>query len=94
MTPYELSVAVRGFHERKEREAEEYQIKLKNERDMLYMQAYLISRWVWQKRVNIEEILKSDKKPSREMTDDELLNQAKALNAMFGGEVITNGTEV
>jgi hypothetical protein len=50
------------------------------------MQAYLISRWVWQKRVNVKKILNTDeqKKP---MTDDEMLAKVKALNAMFGGKV-------
>lgn len=86
MTPYELSVAVRGFCKHKEREAEEYQIKLKNERDLLYMQAFLISRWVWQKKVDIEKIL-NDKPAKKEMTDDEMLAKVKVLNTVFGGEV-------
>lgn len=92
MTPYELSVAVRGFYKNKEREAEEYQIKLKNERDLLYMQAFLISRWVWQKKVDIEKIL-NDKPAKKEMTDDEMLAQVKMLNALFGGEVRVIGKE-
>lgn len=91
LTPCELSIAVRGYSMRKQKEAEEYQAKFKNERELAIYQAYLISRWVWQKRVNIEEILKDKPRKSKEMTDDQMLAQAKLLNRMFGGEVITDG---
>ena len=51
-------------------------------------QAYLISRWVWQKKIDIEKILET-KQEKKEMTDDEMLKQVKALNRLFGGEVKT-----
>lgn len=93
MTPYELGLAVQGYTKRKEREAEEYQIKYENERKLLTIQAYLISRWVWQKKVDIDKILNTDvNKPKKNMTDDEMLAQVKVLNALFGGE-IKNGSE-
>lgn len=90
MTPYELSVAVRGFCKRKEREAEEYHTKLQNERVLMIEHALLLSRWVWQERISkqeIEKILNIEKKQKKQMTDDEMLAKVKVLNALFGGEV-------
>ena len=93
LTPYELRVAVRGYRKRKQTEADEYQMKFKNERDLAIYQAYLISRWVWAKKVDIEKILKDSNKPrGKKMTNEQMLAQAKALNALFGGEVIADGT--
>ena len=48
-------------------------------------QAYLISRWVWQKKINIKKILQTDEK-KKSMTDAEMLERVKMLNAVFGGE--------
>lgn len=90
MTPYELSVAVRGFCKHKEREAEEYHAKLQNERALMIEHALLLSRWVWQKRISkqeIEKVLNIEKKQKKQMTDDEMLAKVKTLNALFGGEV-------
>lgn len=55
-------------------------------------QAYLISRWVWQKRIDIKKILNTEKKP-RVMTDEQMLQQVMVLNALFGGEVVEHGKE-
>lgn len=74
MTPFELSIAAKGYQQRREME----------QKESIY-QAYLISRWVWTKRVDINKILKFEKKKA--MTDDEMLDQVKMLNALFGGEV-------
>lgn len=51
-------------------------------------QAYLISRWVWQKKIDIDKILET-KKEKKTMTDDEMLAQVKILNSIFGGEIDT-----
>ncbi len=84
MTPRVLNIYIKAYtDEKKEREKE------------LVSQAYLISRWVWQKNIDIDKILKSidsKEEKQKQMTDDQLLAQAKMLNAMFGGEVITGGT--
>lgn len=84
MTPRVLNIYVKAYtDEKKEREKE------------LVSQAYLISRWVWQKNIDIDKILKSidsKEEKQKQMTDDQLLAQAKMLNVMFGGEVITGGT--
>jgi predicted RNase H-like nuclease (RuvC/YqgF family) len=94
ITPFELSLCVEGYVKRKEREAEEYQEKLKNLRTLMTIQAYQISRWVWAKNLDIKKILNEiDDKPKKNMTDEEMLAQVKALNALFGGEVKEIGTE-
>lgn len=94
MTPYEFSIVARGYSLRKEHEAKEYEAKLQNERALLIEQALLLSRWVWQKKISkesIENLLKVDNQPKKEMTDEQMLAQVKALNALFGGEVKING---
>lgn len=74
ITPAELYMRVRGYAKQ-----QEFQQKLS-----IY-QAYLISRWVWQKKVDIHKYL--GEKPKRRMTDEEILARVKALNAFFGGKV-------
>jgi len=94
MTPYELRVALRGFNKHKEREAEEYQVKLKNLKDLMIYNAYLTSRWVWAKNVDIEKILANDgQKKNKAMTNEQMFAQAKALTIMFGGEIRYKGGE-
>lgn len=82
MTPYELDMAAKGYSRRR-----------KEEEKNLIMQAYLTSRWVWTKDVPIEKILNNleleVEKEKKVMTDEQMLAQAKALNAMFGGNVKT-----
>lgn len=48
-------------------------------------QAYLISRWVWQKKIDIKKILEA-KQEEEIMTDDEMEKMAKKLNKLFGGK--------
>lgn len=87
MTPYEFSIVVRGFSLRKEHD-------LQSERALLVEHALLLSRWVWQKKIkkqDIEKLLKVEEQ-QKEMNDEQMLAQVKALNALFGGEVkIING---
>lgn len=87
MTPYEFSIVVRGFSLRKEHD-------LQSERALLVEHALLLSRWVWQKKIkkqDIEKLLKVEEQ-QKEMNDEQMLAQVKALNALFGGEVkIVNG---
>ena len=63
-------------------------VKYENERKLLTIQAFLISRWVWQKKVDIDKALGEAPEKKKEMTDEEMLAQVRRLNAMFGGEVI------
>lgn len=79
VTPFELSLVVKGFNERQKA----------NQKENVY-QAYLISRWVWQKKVDIEKILEI-KKEKKVMSSDQMLAQVKQLNALFGGSEVGNG---
>ncbi len=54
---------------------------LENKKDI--HQAYLISRWVWQKKINIEKILQTNKE-KKVMTNEEMLKQVQILNTVFG----------
>ena len=72
--------------------ANSYSKRKENEQKESIMQAYLISRWVWAKKVNIDKVLNGNKK-KKAMTDDEMLEKVKALNAIFGGEVKVIGEE-
>lgn len=92
ITPKELHIALNGYRKRKVYEAEEYNIKFKNEQMMLTIQAYQISRWVWAKNLDLRKILK-DVERKKEMTDDEMLKQVNLLNSLFGGEVESDGKE-
>lgn len=80
ITPRVLNIYTKAYE--KERE-----LSLK---ESIY-QAYLISRWVWQKRVDIEKILNSNIKPQKNMTDEQMFAKVKMLNTLFGGEVKTVG---
>lgn len=80
MTPDELNLTANVYMEKK-----------KQEEQNMIIQAYLISRWVWTKNVPIEKILEDmgTKKEKKEMTDEQMFNQVKMLNNLFGGEVKT-----
>ncbi len=81
MTPAELYIYAEAYGDRRRAENVERQ-------QLDALQAYLISQWVWQKRINIKKILAdiaSGAKQKEEMTDEQMLRRVKALNAMFGG---------
>lgn len=75
MTPYQLNCVIEEFDK----------IRVGEEKRLIH-HAYLISRWVWAKKIDIETIL-SGEKEKEPMTDDQMLEQVKILNAMFGGEI-------
>lgn len=79
MTPRQLNLA-----------ADEYSKRKQIEQNESIAQAYLISRWVWQKKIDIKKILDADLK-KKPMSDKDMLERVKALNAVFGGEVVTYG---
>lgn len=76
ITPFELSTVVKGYAKRQEQ----------RQKESMY-QAYLISRWVWAKKIDIKKYLGEDK-PKRRMTDEEMLERVKQLNALLGGEIV------
>ncbi len=78
MTPYELSLAAEAFHELKTAELEQN----------------ITMAWLGEYYHRIkhlpnlkDEIRKLTNKEPEEMTDDEMLEQVKRLNAMMGGTV-------
>ena len=76
LTPFELGMVAKGYTKRQEQ----------RQKESMY-QAFLISRWVWAKKVDIKKYL-GENKPKRRMTDQEMLERVKALNALFGGEIV------
>lgn len=79
-TPYEFSIIVEGYAERKQQDY-----------DLAITQAYLTSRWVWAKKLPDLKKLLGKKEPKKPMTDDQMMQMAMALNKLYGGEVIENG---
>mgnify|MGYP000955480197 CR=1 FL=1 len=76
MTIADLNIAVKAYKDK----------EIKEQKAQVY-QAYLISRWVWQKNINIKKILKDmDDEPKGPMTDEQMLAKVKTLNTMLGGE--------
>lgn len=75
ITPAELNIKAEAYGKRREEE----------QKESIY-QAYLISRWVWAKKIDIEKILKP-KKQNKQMNAEQMLNQIKMYNALFGGEI-------
>lgn len=77
MTPYELSVATRSYKKRKEFDMEE--------RHMLVWMGEYYHR---QKKLPpLYEALGKEKPVPKKMTDEEMLEKIKMLNAKFGGTV-------
>lgn len=79
-TPYEFSIIVEGYVERKQQEC-----------DLAITQAYLTSRWVWAKKLPELKKILGKKEPKEDMTDEQMMNMCMALNKLYGGEVIKNG---
>ena len=83
MTPYELNLKARAYFDRQERE---YKDKITLE----YYNAMWTIQWLGKKSQQpkpLEKILDGLFKQKKIMTDDEMLAQAKMLNAMLGGSI-------
>ena len=78
MTPHQLNLFIEEMGKMKEIE----------KKDNIF-QAYLISRWVWAKKIDIDKIL-DFKKEKKAMTDEQMLDQVQVLNKIFGGEEVSN----
>lgn len=76
-TPYEFSIIVQGYSEKQQQEY-----------DSLITQAYLISRWVWAKKLPSLEDMLNKKQSNNKMSDNQMEKMAMALNKLFGGEVV------
>lgn len=77
MTPRQLNLVISEYAKKRETE----------QKESIY-QAYLISRWVWQKKIDIEKIL-NIKKQKKMNTDADMIKMVQSLNTLFGGEVKT-----
>lgn len=77
-TPYEFSIILEGYSERRQQEY-----------DSIITQAYLVSRWVWAKKLPSLEDMLNKKQSNKEMSDDQMMKMAMALNKMFGGDIVS-----
>lgn len=75
ISPKILNIYLNAYKERRKIESKE----------SIY-QAYLISRWVWQKKIDIQKVLEI-KEEKKVMSDTQMLEKVKMLNNLFGGEV-------
>ena len=91
MTPHELYLKNKAFIETEEYEAEKYHFQMKQKQDLMTYQALLISRWVWEKKVDIKKFLNFN--PKKEMTADDMLQAIIGWNAELGGEVVYRGSK-
>ncbi len=77
MTPREFAVYIEAHNQKIQDKQEQRQREI-------YASAFLISRFVWAKKIPAyEKVFGSGQK--QEMTDKEMLKQVEALNALFGG---------
>ena len=74
ITPHELSIYACAHND-----------KIIESHNNMVTQAYMISRWVWAKNLDINKYLHKDKKQT--MSDDDMLTRAKEINAAMGGIV-------
>ena len=77
MTPREFNSFVDAYNKKTEDDQEQRLHEM-------YISALLVSRFVWAKKPPTYEQLFGRIRQA-EMTDDQMLRQAEALNAMFGG---------
>lgn len=83
MTPYEFNLVAESYFERQRNEFKE-KISLE------YLNSLWTIQWLGKKSQHpkpLDEILDNLYKEKKVMTDEDMLKQVKALNAMFGGEV-------
>lgn len=78
MTPYEFSLMINSYAQRREEEAEE-KITLE------YLNAAWTVQFLGKNKPKLDKVIKKKKK---EMSNEEMLNQVKLLNNLLGGEVV------
>lgn len=82
LTPFELSLMIKAYAKRKEEESKERLI-------LTYLNSLWTIQWLGKKSnhpKSLKEILEGGK-PKKIMTDEQMLEKVKILNAMLGGEV-------
>lgn len=83
MTPGELNIYAINYSKKQNQD-------FKNKVTLAYINSMWTIQWLGKKSQYprpLQEILDSIGKEKKQMTDEQMLAQAKALNAMFGGEV-------
>lgn len=79
LTPRELAALLIGFEEKVEEQT-------RINRLMIYNLAVAVRTMIWSKSPpSFEEMFPKDQR-QKEMTDDEMFEQVKVLNALFGGK--------
>jgi hypothetical protein len=87
MTPYELSIAIEVFNDKQKQENE----KQKHEMESMLTAAYFSAYWQRVEKLsirNLTEVIKKlhgEQTTKKKMTQQEMLNEIKKLNAAFGG---------
>lgn len=80
MTPRELSVWAHAFSERRDAERHTAEVRI-------YNLAALTRIMIWGKQApRFESVFPDRKKPQETMTDEQMFEQVRRLNALFGGE--------
>lgn len=82
MTPAQLNIYARAYAKRRQSEQEVAQANI-------YSLAALIRPMVWSKHPpSFEKAFPGQKVQAREMTDEEMYQTVRKLNALFGGEEV------
>ena len=87
MTPYELNIYAQTYSEKQQEE-------MKEKITLAYLNSMWTIQWLGKKHQQpppLKEILQSIGREKKKMTDEQMFNQVKVLNAVFGGEVKRNG---
>ena len=82
MTPLELNLVAYNYSEKKKE-------RRKEEIELAYLNAAWTIKWLGKKSAHpkpLQEILDNLYMEKKEMTDEDMLNQVKVLNRLFGGE--------
>lgn len=88
MTPKELNIVARAYGKRK---TDEFKEKI----TLAYLNALWTIQWLGKKHQQpkpLKEILATIGKERKVMTDEQMYERVKALNAMLGGEVKVIGS--
>lgn len=89
ITPHELSLKINAYSKRQTEQ-------LKEKITLAYLNSLWTIQWLGKRHQHprpLKEILAGIGKEKNEMTDEQMFEVVKALNAMFGGEVRTVGKE-
>lgn len=83
MTPYELNIYAQTYNEKQQEE-------MKEKITLAYLNSMWTIQWLGKRHQQpkpLKEILKNVGREKKRMTDEQMFNQVKVLNAVFGGEV-------